>query len=478
MAVVFANPCASAADPACKAPTQNVKLAYTVSCGSKSECLANDQLDIKPLDMTAAPIASVCLRFEGAVSDAVTEPLETYPTPTTPVALSYALGPRVHRWISDTKRSKILHGARDSRLLLTAGLVDKQGVRYDAPLSIDLTALWAAGTLRLKAETIECSPCTFDGVVSLKVPNLQNWKQATKGSPEKLVLVVSGIRLPGIIPEVSTSGSDSTLTYRLRHVEGNAENAAGWEAVLKRALAVDPAVTFELADDKGVVVTADPGLKFNVPTREDRAGATIKFVVVLLAVVVVAGFATKWSWLRDSYGIPDSVVPARERTFSLGRCQMFWWTLVVLVSWFTIWHATGNWLSINESALILMGISVGTALGAVAATPTRIEAKVKALNDARAAAGGAADASVLTAETAIRSELQIKTQSLLRDLLSDVDDGPGLHRLQVVIFTVFFGIVFVWLAFHGGSMPVLPATLLSLLGISGSAYVGFKMAGK
>lgn len=478
LAVVFASPCACAADPDCEAATQSVKLAYTVSCGSKSECLANDQLDIKPLDTTAAPIASACLSFEGAGSGAATETLETYAAPTTPVALSYALAPRIHRWIGDTKLSKVLHSARDGRLLLTAVLVDKKGARYSAPLSIDLTALWVAGTLRLKAEAVECLPCTFDGVVRLKVPNLLNWKQTTKGSPEKLVLLVSGIRLPGIVPEISTSDSDGTFTYRLRRVDGNAENAAGWAAVLKRALEVDPAVTFELADDKGVVVTADPGLRFNVPTREDRADATLKFFAVLLSLVVMAGFATKWSWLRDSYGIPDSVVPARERTFSLGRCQMFWWTLVVLVAWFTIWQATGNWLSINESALIVMGISVGTAVGAVAATPTRIETKVKTLNDARAAAGGAMDTSVTAAETAIQDEPQIKTQGLLRDLLSDVDEGPGLHRLQVVIFTVFVGAVFVWLAFHEGSMPVLPATMLSLLGISGSAYVGFKMAGK
>jgi hypothetical protein len=478
LAILFAGPWARAADAACEAANPSVKLAYSVSCGSKSECLANDQLDIKPLDPTAAAIKSVCLRFDGSGDVVVTEPLDNYGAPTTPVALTYALAPRIHRWVGDPKLSPVLHGARDGRLLLTVVLVDAKGTRYNAPLSIDLTALWTAGTLRLKSEGNACVECTFDGVVTLKVPNLQNWKQATKANPEKLVLVASGIRLPGIVPEISTSGADSTLTYRLRRVEDNAENVLGWTAVLKRALAVEPAVTFELADDKGVVVTAEPGPKFKVPTRQDRAGASLMFFVVLLVGISVLGFVTGWSWLRDSYGIPESVLSARERTFSLGRCQMFWWTLVVLVSWFTIGHATGNWLSINESALILMGISVGTAVGAVAATPSRVAAKVKALDDAKAAAGGARDAGVMAAEQAIQSDAQIRTSSILRDLLSDVDEGPGLHRLQVVVFTVFFGAAFVWLAFHEGSMPVLPATVLSLLGISGSAYVGFKMAGK
>lgn len=258
--VLFASFCARAADPECEPATRSVKLPYSVSCGSKSECLANDQLDIKPLDTTAAPIASVCLRFDAAGGGAATEALETYTAPTTPVALSYALAPRIHRWIGDTTLSNVLHGARDGRLLLTAVLVDTKGARYNAPLAIDLTALWTAGALRPKAKAVECSPCTFDGVVDLKVSNLQNWKQTTKGSPEKLVLLASGIKLPGIVPEMSTSGSDATLTYRLRRVEGNAENAAAWAAVLKRALAVDPAVMFELADDKGVVVTTEQGL--------------------------------------------------------------------------------------------------------------------------------------------------------------------------------------------------------------------------
>ena len=57
------------------------------------------------------------------------------------------------------------------------------------------------------------------------------------------------------------------------------------------------------------------------------------------------------------------------------------------------------------------------------------------------------------------------------------DDGNGMsfHRLQVVIWTVILGVIFVWSVAQVMSMPEFSETLLILLGISNGTYLGFKI---
>ncbi|MBT9503342.1 MAG: hypothetical protein IV092_19020 [Burkholderiaceae bacterium] len=472
---------AQAKDISCKPAANKDKPRYSVACGGKSECQANDVLEIKPLEASAPPLTAVCLRVDGA-GPAAADKLDTYPDAASAVPLTYALAPRLHAWQRDPALGPELPAAKGGRLFLTAVLTDKNR-SYNAPFSIDLTSLWTAGTLQLQVPAPQCEPCTFDGEVKLTVPNLANWKQATKGDPAKLALTVSGIKLAGVPPEVAASGVDGTLTYRLRRVTGNSDNEAAWAAIIKRALGGNSQFHAGLADDKGELATAGVTNSFEVLAAPKRAFATLLVIFIVAAMVWAIGSARGWSWLRDSYDIPEALLPAHQRTLSLGRCQMFWWTLVILVAWGTIAHATGNWFSINDSALILMGISVGTAVGAVQASPPRVVELVRKLNEAQAAvasapADPAAATALAAAEAAISGDPQLKTGGPLKDLLSDVDQGAGLHRLQNVMFTIGLGIAYVWLAFHEGSMPTLPSTMLALMGISGSAYVGFKMAGK
>ncbi|MBT9456750.1 MAG: hypothetical protein IV097_09020 [Burkholderiaceae bacterium] len=471
---------AQAGGISCEPAANKDKPRYSVACGGKSECQANDVLEIKPLEASAPPLTAVCLRVEGA-GPAAADRLDTYPEAASAVPLTYALAPRLHAWQRDPALGPELPAAKGGRLFLTAVLTDKNR-SYNAPFSIDLTSLWAAGTLQLQVPAPKCEPCTFDGEVKLTVPNLANWKQATKGDPAKLALTVSGIKLAGVAPEVAASGVGGTLTYRLRRVTGNTDNEAAWAAIIKRALGGNSQFHAGLADDKGELATAEVTNSFKLPSKDERSTWTVLMCGIALIAFTFA-IAGKWGWLRDSYDIPETLLPAHQRTLSLGRCQMFWWTLVILVAWGTIAHATGNWFCINDSALILMGISAGTAVGAVQASPPRVVELVRKLNEAQAAVKGApADAAaanaLAAAEAAISGDPQLKTSGPLKDLLSDVDQGAGLHRLQNVMFTIGLGIAYVWLAFHEGSMPTLPSTMLALMGISGSAYVGFKMAGK
>lgn len=456
------------AEPACELARTNILPAYSVGCGGKSECLASDLLEIKPQDPKVPRLASVCLRLDDTGAG---HQLPNPPAAASAAALSHALAPMLHRWKASRDLGPALPAAANARLYVTAVLTDEAANRFNVPFSIDLTSLWTSGELQLKPSAAACRPhpCSFTGDIELTVPHLANWKQATKTDPNKLLLSINGNRLAGVAPETGASGADGVLRYRLRRVDGNAENAATWSTLLGRALGGDPVFQVGLADDKGVLVHAEHMLTFALPGAQARGGVTLAVGLGLLLVAAVAGSKTKWRLLRDNYGVPDAVVPMDQRTFSLGRCQMAWWTFVILVSWFAITFATGNWMPINESALVLMGISVGTAAGAVAATPPKVAQRVTELDDT--ATAGAARA-------ALQGDGGLRSKSLLQDLLSDYGESTGLHRLQVVAFTLGFGAVYLWQSFHEGAMPTLSTTALALMGISGSAYVGFKLAGK
>ena len=54
----------------------------------------------------------------------------------------------------------------------------------------------------------------------------------------------------------------------------------------------------------------------------------------------------------------------------------------------------------------------------------------------------------------------------------------SFHRLQVVIWTMVLGAVFVQTVAQVMSMPEFPETLLTLLGISNATYLGFKIPEK
>jgi hypothetical protein len=76
---------------------------------------------------------------------------------------------------------------------------------------------------------------------------------------------------------------------------------------------------------------------------------------------------------------------------------------------------------------------------------------------------------------------QLSTPSASHGLWQDIcDDGNGLsfHRLQVVIWTLILGTVFIYSVKQVMSMPEFSETLLVLMGISNGTYLGFKIPEK
>jgi hypothetical protein len=186
--------------------------------------------------------------------------------------------------------------------------------------------------------------------------------------------------------------------------------------------------------------------------------------------------------------------------YSLGKSQMAFWGLLVVLSFAGVWYLTGTMERIPPQVLILIGISAATGLGAVvignskkttAQTKlTEKQTQLAKLQDeerqlqqqpANAPAGQTRLAAIKPEMDALGKEIDALSQEIDPGLskgfwLDICDDGNGasFHRLQVVIWTIVLGAVFIQSVSQAMSMPEFPDTLLYLMGISNGTYIGFK----
>jgi hypothetical protein len=148
------------------------------------------------------------------------------------------------------------------------------------------------------------------------------------------------------------------------------------------------------------------------------------------------------NFLRES-GTGNS----KDRPYSLSRCQMLWWLILVVSAYVGIYMATGDINTINDTVLGLMGIGSLTTLGAV----------------------------LIDSNDVAKPDQEVESKGLWDDLLnSKYQKGPGLHRLQLIIWTAILTVIFLVSVYTKLSMPELSPTLLALQGITSGTYLGFK----
>ena len=193
-----------------------------------------------------------------------------------------------------------------------------------------------------------------------------------------------------------------------------------------------------------------------------------------------------------------------RQTYSLARSQMAWWFVLILLAYVFVWLITGDRDTIPASLLGLMGISAATAVAAVAIAPgttsraetlragieadlVSIEASRERINAAIATATPAL-AKLLerrkSEQDAARDALIARAASLTavvpsrgfwRDLVSDDRGGVALDRVQILVWTLVLGIIFLSSVMLELTMPEFSGTLLALMGISSGTYIGFQL---
>lgn len=187
-----------------------------------------------------------------------------------------------------------------------------------------------------------------------------------------------------------------------------------------------------------------PALKVHLRTFRKNLIWSIFFSAGLL--LLLLWLARKTGLLR---GAPINNDP-NQRPYSLSRVQLAFWTFIILSSFFYIYIATGQTQVLNNTALILLGISSATAaIAQTIDTGDQRNTKLRGLS---------------------RNQ---KGSNWLINILSD-EQGISIHRLQTVIFNFVFGIIYVNAVLSTLIMPDFSTEQLMLLGISNATYSALK----
>ena len=207
----------------------------------------------------------------------------------------------------------------------------------------------------------------------------------------------------------------------------------------------------------------------------------VTFLFVAIAVLIVGRYT---DILRDSEPVDfgDAKPPGGgtyRRPYSLAQTQMAWWFCIITTSFVIIWltkhDATGI---LNPASLVLLGIGTATALGAAAIEQAK-SPKFETLNEFKSTLVAISNCKTGSPDAALisrRDELakSLASENFLQDILSDAD-GVSLHRFQSAAWTIVLGVIFVVEVLTHLTMPQFDTLTLTILGISGGTYLGFKI---
>ena len=327
------------------------------------------------------------------------------------------------------------------------------------------------------------NPVELSQWLTIEGCRLDDLANKAKAANKSLQLYLNGMPLAGVEPVLlKTDYKISGVRFELRRTD---ESKDTWAALLgkpKQTEIDDVKVSLGVADCKeGCADITNPVAIHLVAIRKDWL--FFFFAVLLLIAVVLVWLAVTRGLLRDrGPGTP----------WSLARTQMAWWTFFVVGSFLFIWMVTGNYSSLTNSVLSLIGISTGTALlGAIMddSKEKQIEQRARLAQEetqlrTAIAAGGP---NVQQDQTRLDQVLQqlreipeIKIRQPMNfglDILSD-EDGVSFHRYQIVIWTLVLTTIFLVRVYTTLSMPDFDAQLLGLTGISAGTYLGFKFPEK
>lgn len=176
--------------------------------------------------------------------------------------------------------------------------------------------------------------------------------------------------------------------------------------------------------------------------------------------------------------------------YSLGRTQMMVWTFIVFISYIFVFMITKDMFVLTAQVLILMGISGGAAIGAAIINTKYKDEKDKKLQEQLDAIDKLvsetkkeeANHKKLTRHktnlTNIQNGSYFKDSNplqLFEDILTD-NNGYNLHRIQMFLWTFILVWIFISEIYIKMAMPEFDLTLLGLMGISSTTYLGFKVS--
>ncbi|AMR32706.1 hypothetical protein A0256_15385 [Mucilaginibacter sp. PAMC 26640] len=172
-------------------------------------------------------------------------------------------------------------------------------------------------------------------------------------------------------------------------------------------------------------------------------------------------FTFYFIYLCSSTGLirdPDRI-NATLGPFSLAQTQLAFWTVIILGGFIYLVLLTGLSDSLNQSSLVLLGISGGTTgvAGFIDFYKKQEQTKAQMTN------------AVLPSTATFLK----KHRSFLLDIVSD-GINISVQRAQILLWNLVLGAYFIWYIISNKSMPVFSDTLLLLAGVSSALYLTSK----
>jgi hypothetical protein len=336
----------------------------------------------------------------------------------------------------------------------------------------------------------------LDRPITVALEGLDNWMRATGKPARDLRLYLAGHKLTKSSPTLASTQGE----YLKFHLEIDPGDRDAWVQILYEAR--------QGSDNK---IPMSIGWKDNMQAFDSKVELALMvypsytFVVVGLLVVVLVItliLSSRTDLLRDGTAAP--VLPARL-PYNLGRVQMAFWFYLVITAYIYVWLITGEYNTVTNSVLALIGISAATGVATVlvdqqkaqevvtqrTTLETQQSALIARINDL--SAGKPEPGSQLDQElqqkknslTEVQAQLAhtppppaaAVSRGFFKDILSS-GDGVGFHRFQMVVWTLVFGIIFVRSVYRELAMPDFDASLLGLMGLSSGTYIGFKFPEK
>jgi hypothetical protein len=185
------------------------------------------------------------------------------------------------------------------------------------------------------------------------------------------------------------------------------------------------------------------------------------FVVVFLALItftLVKAAKDKFSMLRDDVAGCDT--PGKANPFSLSRVQVLFWTFAILGMAAYLWAVTDFFPAVTPAHLILLGIAAGQRI---------IAQMIDSPNGADKQPG-------LATNNPNQGNAKCSV-GFFTDIISD-STGLSITRLQYVIITFIFLVMFVTTAIQQLKLMDFSVEQLALMGTSAGVYLWDKQLNK
>lgn len=224
----------------------------------------------------------------------------------------------------------------------------------------------------------------------------------------------------------------------------------------------------------------------------------ISIALAVISFGMILYFGLKTNILRES--VPN--VQMKDRMYSMGRFQLWVWTLVICPVFILFWgYSYSHGIDMNTTSVILLGIPAGVAVTSsvigssqsadlnqsdhmsaeitAKSSKSNAQTHIEAISQAVAAkvdpTTPKTEPTVGTIAVPAQKVLKIHqvSKSFFIDLISGDDGQLSLGRLQQFIFTMVFLVIYVSTFFSNemSKLPEFGAQVFALMGISSGTYL-------